>query len=201
MQKHLFLVVAILVLLPLGVVITQEVLSTHDQDLWDATVPTLSKESRSGKRREFTKFKDYASIPLKFSIKIPEDWTVEEEGNGVYFLSVPEGEDDKLRENINVIREELSTDKSLDDYTEDAINQIKDLENYTLVGSQDITIDGLPGKTVVYTALVQNTPLEFQQAWTVKDGTAYLLTLATVHETFPEHAVLFVRMVNSMDLK
>ena len=203
MKKYLLPVLAALILIPIGIIITMQILKGNQQNLWDPSgLATRPKTERSGERRTFTHFKTYVSKDLKFSMKIPEDWTVEKEEGSLYFLSNPKDEKDQIRENINVLREDLSGDpKTLEEYTEIALAQIKTMEGYAIIGSQDIQIDGNPAKTVVYRALVKNVSLTFQQAWTVTDDAAYVLTLATQEETFPEYAQLFVRMANTLSLQ
>lgn len=203
MKQYLLPVLAFLILVPLGTIITMEVLKEQQPNFWNSSaLPTQPKTERSGQRRTFAQFKTYTSRELKFSMKIPEDWMVQKEEGGLYFLSNPTDEKDQVRENINVLREDLSGDpKTLEEYTEIALSQTKTMEGFAFIGSQDITLDGHPGKTVVYRALVRKTPLTFQQAWTVKDDAAYVLTLATQEETFPEYAQLFVRIANTLTLQ
>jgi PsbP-like protein len=124
----------------------------------------------------------YNNPNLGFSLEYPSDWQKEE---SLSFTSPQGGMGDRAPEAINVVTEVLpSSDFSLDSYTDAAMGQVESFENFQLLDSSSTTLRGLPAHTIVYTFTDEQTPLQNLQAWTVKDGMAYVITYGGVPEEF-----------------
>jgi hypothetical protein len=124
----------------------------------------------------------YDNPNLGFSLEYPSEWQKEE---SLSFTSPQVGAGNRAPEVINVVTEVLpSSNFSLDSYTDAAMGQVESFENFQLLNSTSTTLGGLPAHMIVYTFTDDQTPLQNLQAWTVKDGMAYVLTYGGVPEEF-----------------
>src|SRR5918996_1498056 len=124
----------------------------------------------------------YNNPNLGFSLVYPSDWQKVET---LSFTSPQGGVGNRAPEIISVITEVLpSSNFSLNSYTEAAIDQVQSFDNFQLLNSSSTTIGGLPGHMIVYTFTDGQTPLQNLQAWTVKDGIAYIITYGGGPEEF-----------------
>jgi hypothetical protein len=141
----------------------------------------------------------YNNPNLGFSLEYPSDWQKEE---SLSFTSPRGGTGDRAPEVINVITEVLpSSDFSLDSYTAAAMGQVESFENFQLLNSSSTTLGGLPAHMIVYTFTDEQTPLQNLQAWTVKDGMAYVITYGGVPEEFNSSLPALQRVLDSFTLQ
>jgi hypothetical protein len=141
----------------------------------------------------------YNNPNLGFSLEYPSDWQKEE---SLSFTTPQGGTGDRSPEVINVITEVLpSSDFSLDSYTDAAMSQVESFENFQLLNSSSTTLGGLPAHMIVYTFTDEQTPLQNLQAWTVKDGVAYVITYGGVSEEFNSSLPALQRVLDSFSLQ
>jgi hypothetical protein len=141
----------------------------------------------------------YNNPNLGFSLEYPSDWQKEE---SLSFTSPRGGTGDRAPEVINVITEVLpSSDFSLDSYTAAAMGQVESFENFQLLNSSSTTLGELPAHMIVYTFTDEQTPLQNLQAWTVKDGMAYVITYGGVPEEFNSSLPALQRVLDSFNLQ
>jgi hypothetical protein len=141
----------------------------------------------------------YNNPNLGFSLEYPSDWQKVET---LSFTSPQGGMGNRAPEVINVITEVLpSSNFSLDSYTEAAVGQVELFDNFQLLNSSSTTIGGLPGHMIVYTFTDGQTPLQNLQAWTVKDGMAYILTYGGVPEEFDSSLPSMQSVLDSFSLQ
>jgi hypothetical protein len=94
-----------------------------------------------------------------------------------------------------------SSNFSLDSYTEAAIGQVESFDNFQLLNSSSTTLGGLPAHMIVYTFTDGQTPLQNLQAWTVKDGIAYILTYGGIPEEFDSSLPSMQSVLDSFSLQ
>jgi hypothetical protein len=141
----------------------------------------------------------YNNPNLGFSLEYPSDWQKEE---SLSFTSPQGGMSDRAPEAINVVTEVLpSSDFSLDSYTDAAMGQVESFENFQLLNSSSTTLGGLPAHMIVYTFTDELTPLQNLQAWTVKDGVAYVITYGGVPEEFNSSLPALQSVLDSFSLQ
>jgi hypothetical protein len=141
----------------------------------------------------------YNNPNLGFSLEYPSDWQKEE---SLSFTSPQGGTGDRAPEVINVVTEVLpSSDFSLDSYTDAAMGQVESFENFQLLNSSSTTLGGLPAHMIVYTFSDGQTPLQNLQAWTVKDGMAYVITYGGVPEEFDSSLPSMQSVLDSFGLQ
>ena len=141
----------------------------------------------------------YNNPNLGFSLEYPSDWQKEE---SLSFTTPQGGSGDRAPEVINVVTEVLpSSDFSLDSYTDAAMGQVESFENFQLLNSSSTTLGGLPAHMIVYTFTDEQTPLQNLQAWTVKDGMAYVVTYGGVPEEFDSSLPALQNVLDSFSLQ
>jgi hypothetical protein len=141
----------------------------------------------------------YNNPNLGFSLKYPSDWQKEE---SLSFITPQGGTGDRSPEIINVVTEVLpSSDFNLDSYTNAAMGQVESFENFQLLNSSSTTLGGLPAHMIVYTFTDEQTPLQNLQAWTVKDGLAYVITYGGVPEEFDSSLPSMQSVLDSFSLQ
>ena len=141
----------------------------------------------------------YNNPNLGFSLEYPSDWQKEE---SLSFTTPQVGTGDRSPEVINVVTEVLpSSNFSLDSYTDAAMGQVESFENFQLLNSSSTTLGGLPAHMIVYTFTDEQTPLQNLQAWTVKDGMAYVITYGGVPEEFNSSLPALQSVLNSFSLQ
>jgi hypothetical protein len=141
----------------------------------------------------------YNNPNLGFSLEYPADWQKEE---SLSFTSSQGGVGDRAPEVINIVTEVLpSSDFSLDSYTDAAMGQVESFENFQLLNSSSTSLGGLPAHMIVYTFTDELTPLQNLQAWTVKDGMAYVITYGGVPEEFESSLPALQSVLDSFSLQ
>jgi hypothetical protein len=141
----------------------------------------------------------YNNPNLGFSLEYPSDWQKEE---SLSFITPQGGTGDRSPEIINVVTEVLpSSDFNLDSYTNAAMGQVESFENFQLLNSSSTTLGGLPAHMIVYTFTDEQTPLQNLQAWTVKDGVAYVITYGGVPEEFDSSLPALQSVLDSFNLQ
>lgn len=107
-----------------------------------------------------------------------------------------------IRQNINLVIEDLPSEMTLAEYTELGIAMERDFfENYTLLKSDDVTIAGTyRGHRVQFTAVLSGGAMTFKQVWILRGNKAHVWTFADSVEVFDEHVKTFERMLDTLTL-
>ena len=125
----------------------------------------------------------YSNPNLGFSLQYPAEWQKEE---SLTFISPQGGVGNRGPEAISITTELLPTSNyTLDRYTEAGLGQVESFQDFKLLNSSSTLLAGLPAHMIVYSFTDENlTPLQNLQAWTVKDGMAYVITYGGTPEEF-----------------
>jgi hypothetical protein len=142
----------------------------------------------------------YNNTNLGFSLEYPTNWEKEE---SLTFVSPQGGIGNRTPEAISITTEVLPTsDFNLERYTEAALGQVEVFQDFRLLNSSSTTLGGLPAHIIVYTFTDESqTPLQNLQVWTVKDGTAYVITYGGTPEEFDSSLPAFQRIIDSFSLE
>ncbi len=121
----------------------------------------------------------------------------------VMFLSPEEEEQRGIRQNANLVVEELASELSLPEYTNLGIAMEREFfENYTLVTSENILLAGAyRAHRVVFTAALSGGEMTFEQIWLLRSKTAHVWTFADSAGTFDEHVVTFRKMMDTLTVR
>jgi hypothetical protein len=160
--------------------------------------PTLTESS--GNQTGISDVVPYNNPNLGFSLEYPSNWEKEE---SLTFVSLQGGVGNRTPEVISITTEVLPTsDFNLERYTEAALGQVDVFQDFRLLNSSSTTLGGLPAHLIVYTFTDESqTPLQNLQVWTVKDGTAYVITYGGTPEEFDSSLPTFQSVVDSFSLE
>ncbi len=150
----------------------------------------------------------FHSDGYRFSMRYPDKWEVNGSPENeppltmvVMFLS-PETRPGDIRENVNLVAEDLPTALTLEEYTRLGITTEQQFFNdYHLLSSQNTRLAGAwPAHRVVFAASHNSIPMMFTQIWTVRGREAFVWTFADIAETFPKNVQVFERMLESITM-
>jgi hypothetical protein len=152
----------------------------------------------------------YRNNRYGFSLRYPKGWKMQnvmQEGAGtlktiILFVSPLEAEKDEAQENINLLVEELSAPRlTLEEYTAAALENERDIfTDYTLLASHSLLIDGMPAHRVAFTgSLDGETTVAFEQIWLLREGRAFVWSLASSPASLDRYAQMFRQMIGSVD--
>jgi eukaryotic-like serine/threonine-protein kinase len=135
-----------------------------------------------------------------FTIKYPSDWTKDEPKSGplTVLFAIPTN---NATENLNVQVANLSANDTLATITEDVTSNAQNYDNFTQIAATNTTLAGLPAYKIVYTATVNGDQLKLLQAWTVKDGKAYVITYKAAPGNYATYLSAAQQMIDSFQIK
>jgi len=139
-----------------------------------------------GKELKFSKYHD----PLnRITINYPSDWSYSENMPGalVFFGSPDENELDIYKENVSIIRQDISKNTiSLSDYTNIAIDQMKAVfgKYFVLLYSKPSILGGKSGHKIIFRTKHPQGDVKMMVVWTIKNNIAYQISYAALEENF-----------------
>lgn len=156
-------------------------------------------QSSGGNQTGINDLAPYNNPNLGFSLEYPTNWEKEE---SLTFISPQGGISNRSPEVISVTTEVLPTsDFSLERYSDAAIGQVESFQDFKLLNSSSTMLAGLPAHMILYTFTNEDqTPLQNLQAWTIKDGIAYVITYGGVPEEFEDSLPALQSVVDSFTL-
>ncbi|TVY01331.1 DcrB-related protein [Cohnella terricola] len=150
------------------------------------------KESKSAGSEVPAGFKLYEDKTFGSTIAYPEDWTVQENIPGVIavFLSPRENDSDMFQENVNFVIQDLGGQEvTLEQYVELNKQQLGVvLADFKVEGEETGALeDGTPAYNIVYTGKQGESTLKWQQAYTIMDGKAIVITYTAEPASFDKY--------------
>ena len=141
-----------------------------------------------------------------FSIKYPSNWELNSEGKMTtsFVLFAPlESAQDKFKENINLIIQDLSGyNIDLDAYTAISEQQLKKaVVNFKLIESKQIKNEKDTYHHIIYEGEQAGFKLHFQQQYRVKNNKAYVLTFTAELQSVKRFSEVATKILNSFQLK
>ncbi len=166
---------------------------------WPVSPNTISTTNQQNDidRQTYTSKKD------RFSIQFPGGWTFQENvyGSTVMFFS-PTDENDKIRENIGIIKEALDKEYTLDEYYDITKWQLTQLiPGFTEVTNETITINDTKAKKLIYKGTQGNTKLKREQVYLIKNSNIYIITYTAAEDTFDSFIQQFDEMITTLEIK
>lgn len=145
----------------------------------------------------------YYNSEYGIKIKYPPNWTKMEQVFGaiVVFMSPKENAFDNFQENLNIVAESLSTPITLEEYTDVAISQLKQIiTDINIVETESTTLAGNPAHKIVYTGRQGQYILKWMQIWTIKNNKAYVITYTAEENTYSNFLGIVQEMINSFEI-
>lgn len=167
-------------------------------------------QSTDKKEKEEVKIQRIAGWELlkeeDYSIQYPKDWELSQNGQmGTKFIlfSALENQEDQFRENVNLISQDLGSNKvDLDQYTEISEKQIKTmLTNCTVYESKRIKGANGEYQKLIYAADQGEFRLKFEQYYWIENDKAYVLTLTCEESTFSSFKEMGEKIMNTFTLR
>jgi hypothetical protein len=141
-----------------------------------------------------------------YTIRYPSTWTLDNSGRmgmTLQIFSALSSPDDKFRENVNLVIQDLSGQpvKKLDQYMLLSENQIKTmLADPEILSCERSNRDGQEFQNIQYTAKQGIYKLRFQQYCTIKNEKAYVLTFTCVADEFEKYREVGGKIMDSFKL-
>jgi hypothetical protein len=139
-------------------------------------------------------------------IQYPKDWELSQSGQmGTKFMlfSALENDEDKFRENVNLLTQDLGSNKvDLDQYTEISEKQIKTmLTNCTVYESTRIKNAGGECQKLVYAADQGTLRLKFEQLYWIENDIVYVLTFTFQESKFSSFKKIGEKIMTTFRLR
>ncbi|MGB1204533.1 MAG: hypothetical protein ACPG5B_02735 [Chitinophagales bacterium] len=139
-----------------------------------------------------------------YEIDYPSDWVLNQEGfMGTEFIifSPTTSKKDKFQENISLIRQNLGSAMTLEQYVELSENQIIEMmDNSKLLESNRIKQNGLDFHELKYHGSQGKSKLTFWQFFTIIDEEAYILTFTAAKKEFKTYEKVAKKIIASFEL-
>ena len=117
----------------------------------------------------------------------------------VMFLS-RDDRSDGVRQNVNLVVEDLESAMTLPQYTELGIKMEREyFGTIDLLTSDDILVAGTyRSHRIIFTAELSGGTMKFEQIWMLRDKKAHVWTFADTEDLFDAHVKTFERMMDTL---
>ncbi len=141
-----------------------------------------------------------------FSIRYPTTWQMNLDrkmGETFTIFSPLESPQDRFSENVNLFEEKLlSSDASLDVYTEKSIHQLKNyINNFSLIGSKRLKNGQVEYHQLIYKGNQGVFQLIYTQNYWIKGNIAYILTFTSEQLKYSKFKELGENIIKSYTFK
>ncbi len=162
----------------------------------DTTIPTTGEVT--------VEWKTYKNTTDGFSLQYPSTWTFQENAYGVpvIFFSPLTSTEDALKENVGI---GVTTETK--DYTLDEFRQVrkasfdKQFSGFVEVSNENIKINDMDAKKVIYTCMQGDMKLQFEEVYIVKGKTRYIITYTATEATFDQFAKNVDEIIATFEIK
>ena len=137
-------------------------------------------------------------------IDYPPKWSKENSTNflntTVVFTSPKENESDRFQERVAVVVEESPNPISLQQYSDRAVSQIENLDNFIVSPPRSTTLGRSDGKYVLYQGMDRNIKVKRQEVWTVNYRQIYTVIYTAEPQKFDKFAPQAQKMIESLEI-
>ena len=139
-----------------------------------------------------------------FRIDYPEVWTQESRdgifARGAVFSSPLEDASDKFQEQISVSVEDLPSNMSLAEYTDESLAQIEKLSDPNVAPPQTVNLGDKTARRVIYNGLEDGNWVRRMQTWSVVGDRAYVITYTALPENYDSYLPTVEKMIESFEI-
>lgn len=143
----------------------------------------------------------YKNSSYSFALDYPTTWSSQNRddffASGVVFFSPLEEDSDHFKERVSILVENLASDSSLAQYTEQSLVEIKRLSDPNVGEAQAINLGKEAGRQIIYRGEESGSPVQRMQAWTVRDNQAYVITYTAEPESYERYLPSVEKMIES----
>ena len=145
----------------------------------------------------------YENSTQGFRVDYPEEWSRQNRDDffatGVVFFSPLADENDRFKERVSILVENLSNEMTLEEYTQQSLDEIKQLSDPALAPAKEIALGANEGRQVVYRGEENGATVRRMQTWTVTGDRAYIITYTALPESYEEYLPLVEQTIASFD--
>ncbi len=169
------------------------------------SVGNVSEASASPSVGSVVSYVTYEDPTYKIKMQYPSYLTKQEESSGdvVFFLSPQNSTTDAFPANVNILVVQNISDQpvSLDDFTNQSIEQIEELvPDYAFTDSRKATLAKEDAYLLAYTGTQGLLKLKWMSVYTIKNNTLYLITYTADVDRFPVYLSAVSRMLDSFEI-
>jgi hypothetical protein len=163
--------------------------STLEKTIPENTSTNIETTTNTTVSTEPMKYKDFK---LGITLYYPADWKTQGQENGtmIFYPKVQKSATEKTGTNVILSTQELTKSPTitLDQYTEIIkADTLKKLPDANMLGTEKITLGGLDGMVINYTASYPNTTdikMKVFNAYVLKDKKVYIITYNSLDKNF-----------------
>lgn len=146
----------------------------------------------------------YENSSQGFKINYPEMWLPRNRDDffatGVIFVSPLENDTDNFKEKVSVLVENLSSEISLAQYTDESIAEIKKLSDPSVGDALESTLGDNEARQVIYRGEENGKSVQRMQTWSVKDNQAYVITYTAQPDNYDNYLPTVEKMLTSFEI-
>ena len=145
----------------------------------------------------------YENTDYGFKVERPELWSIQNRDDffatGVTFFAPLENDSDGFKERVSILVEDLPSDVSLEQYTEDSIAEIKKLSDPNVGDAQTVNLGTNEGRQIIYIGEVNNNTVQRMQTWAIEDNRAYIVTYTARPDSYNTYLPTVEQMIESFE--
>ncbi|MEL7007993.1 MAG: protein kinase [Cyanobacteria bacterium J06588_4] len=143
----------------------------------------------------------YENYSQGFRVDYPTSWSKQNRDDffatGVVFFSPLANDSDRFKERVSVLVENLPRDIPLAEYTQQSLDEIKQLSDPSIGAAQKIVLGTDEGRQIVYQGEENGSHVQRMQSWSVNGNRAYILTYTAKPEDYESYLPTVERMIES----
>ena len=156
----------------------------------------IAAESRDAQTAQLEK---YTNAEKGYSIEYPSDWKKNDVPQLDLVLFAPAKETGEMpHASVNIVSEKVGKGISLEQfYSESAANLATALKEVQVEKSGTADLNGVTGKWIQYTHVMQGVKFKVLQYFIVGDETIFLITFSSTADEFEQYRSQFEQIANS----
>ena len=143
----------------------------------------------------------YENLDRGFRVSYPQTWSKQNRDDfiatGIVFLSPLENDSDSFKERVSVLVEDLPSEQSLSEYTEQSVAEIKQLSDPNIDAAIPITLGTDEGRQIVYQGEENGSPVQRMQSWSLKGNRAYIITYTAKPDDYDTYLPMVDEIIES----
>ncbi|MEM6611487.1 MAG: protein kinase [Cyanobacteria bacterium P01_C01_bin.72] len=160
----------------------------------------LLKEKNQEPKIELSSYENYSQ---GFRVDYPSSWSKQNRDDffatGVVFFSPLVSDADQFKERVSILVENLPGDVSLAEYTQQSLDEIKQLSDPNIGAAQTITLGDDEGRQIAYQGEENGSPVKRIQSWSVNGDRAYVVTYTARPGDYESYLPMVERMIESFE--
>ena len=145
----------------------------------------------------------YENADYGFRVDYPEVWSQQNRDDffatGVTFFSPLADDSDKFKERVSVFVEDLPSDVTLEQYTEESLAEIRKIADPSVEETKTINLGKDEGRQIVYQGQENGSSVQKMQTWSVKNNQVYIVTYTALPDSYDSHLPEVKKIIESFE--